>query len=248
MGVRILPARLDHAPAVVQVQFDCYPRLAQVNAWREDQVRAQIRNFPGGQFAAEVDGTVVGYCANLIVRERDALRAHTYNGITSDGTFERHDSEGDTLYGAEIMVHPSQRRKGIGSGFYRARFDLVRERRLRRFVSGGRFPGYADHRSRLSPEQYVEAVLAGRLEDRTLSMQLRAGLRVSGVLRNYLRDPSSADCATLLVWDNPDLQAGPTPDVPPPPPPPTPSPLTPEPAPGDFSGRAREDASSSFPA
>ena len=38
-------------------------------------LRAQLNNFPEGQFVAEYDGKIVGHCATFIISEKVALRA-----------------------------------------------------------------------------------------------------------------------------------------------------------------------------
>lgn len=42
----------------------------------------------------------------------DPLRHHTWSGITDSGYFTNHDVRGDTLYGADVYVHPEARGKG----------------------------------------------------------------------------------------------------------------------------------------
>lgn len=56
----------------------------------------------------------------------------------------------------------------------------------------------------MSAEEYVRRVAAGEFTDRTLSPQLKSGLRVRGVIPDYLNDPNSANYASLLDWENPD--------------------------------------------
>jgi len=150
-----------------------------------------------------VGARVVGFSASFVTSSRRALRPHTFRDITANGTFGSHDPEGDTLYGAEIMVHPSLRRLGIARRFYVRRLRLARRLGLRYFVAGGRLPGFEAFARRMTAKEYVDEVVAGRLEDRVLSVQLKMGLRVRRVLPGYLSDPRSGNFATLLVWKNP---------------------------------------------
>ena len=50
----------------------------------------------------------------------------------------------------------------------------------------------------------MDRVLTGELHDATLSMQLRNGFEVRGLLRDYIEDSASDNWATLLVWENPE--------------------------------------------
>lgn len=196
-------ARPGDIPQMLELQRDCYPVLATIAQWRAEHLASHQRNFPEGQFVADAGGRVVGYCATLRVPSGIALQPHTFREITGRGTFDTHDPAGDVLYGAEIMVHPDYRRRGIAKRFYQVRFDLVRRSGIRYFAAGGRMPGFAEHRHRMDADSYVRAVVAGRLTDRTLTAQLRSGLEVRGVLPEYLTDPKSGNYATLLVWENP---------------------------------------------
>lgn len=154
---------------------------------------------------AEENGRLIGFSACFLTDGRRALRPHTFREITGSGTFDTHRPGGDALYGAEIMVHPDYRRRGIARLFYQARFDLARRLGVRYFLAGGRIPGYGERSREMSAEEYVAKVVAGELVDRVLSAQLASGLKVRGMLPNYLNDPKSLDFATLLVWENPEL-------------------------------------------
>ncbi len=70
------------------------------------QIRGQINNFPDGQFVAEYEGRIVGYCATLIVHQAAAFGPHSWNEITGQGYGTRHDAGGDVLYGMEVCVEP----------------------------------------------------------------------------------------------------------------------------------------------
>ena len=72
----------------------------------------------------------------------------------------------------------------------------------RGIVAGGLIPGFAAHKGSLSPQDYVEGVVAGELYDSTLSFQLRRGFEVRGLLEDYIEDDASDNWATLIVWEN----------------------------------------------
>ena len=58
-------------------------------------------------------------------------------------------------------------------------------------------------------EEYVARVIAGQMVDPTLTVQLRCGFRVHGIIQNYVTDPSCDNKAAFIVWDNPDYRAAP---------------------------------------
>jgi GNAT superfamily N-acetyltransferase len=177
--------------------------------WNEDQLTSHLRVFPEGQFVAVEQSSqrVVGMAASLSVYWDDYDMKSSWRDFTDLGMFTNHDPvHGRTLYGAEVMVHPSMQGRGIGSRIYQARRDLVRRLGLLRIRAGARLRGYHAHSGRMSAEEYVIAVIRGNLKDPTLSFQLRHGFHVMGVVSDYLRhDPESLGYAAVIEWINPDI-------------------------------------------
>jgi len=184
-------------------------------AMSEGELLRHIEAFPEGQLVA-VDGAgrVLGSASSLIIDWDDYAESARWSAITGRGTFSTHNPLGKTLYGADMCVDPMARRLGIGSLFYEARKRMVRERGLKRMLTGGRIPGYAQVSEEMTPQEYVAEVVAGKRTDPTLSFQLANGLVVLDVVPEYLEDRESRDFATLLEWLNPEyvtnvsLQAG----------------------------------------
>lgn len=191
--------------ALIALNKICFPSMAEQNVvWNKGQLTNHLRLFPEGQLVAEHEGELIGAVASLIVRfGADPYRSHTYSGITDGGYFHNHDPQGDTLYGADVYVHPDRRGLGVGAALYEARRELCRTLNLRRIVAGGRIPNYEKYADRMTPEEYVAKVETGELRDLVLSFQLREGFVTRGLLRNYIRDPRSKNCATLIEWLNP---------------------------------------------
>ena len=50
---------------------------------------------------------------------------HSWDEIADKGFIRNHDSEGDTLYGIEVMVDPGYRDMKFGRRLYEARKDLA---------------------------------------------------------------------------------------------------------------------------
>jgi len=188
--------------AVIALQRRVYPEDL---CWSEDELLRHIETFPEGQLVA-VDGSgrVVASASSLIIDWDDYAESARWSAITGQGTFSTHNPLGKTLYGADMCVDPLTRRSGIGTLFYETRKRTVRERGLKRMLTGGRIPGYAQLSQEMSPQEYVADVVAGKRKDPTLSFQLANGLVVLDVVPEYLEDRESRGFATLLEWLNPE--------------------------------------------
>lgn len=174
--------------------------------WTEQQLQGHQQIFSEGQLVVEdqIAKTIVGYAASLIVNWDDYEWTTSWRDFTAGGTFTNHDPvNGKTLYGAEIMVHPKYQGSGIGSRLYVAREELVRSKKLLRIRAGARLRGYGIHAPKMSPEEYVTAVIKKKLHDPTLSFQLKRGFKVLRVIPGYLRfDSESLGYAAVIEWMN----------------------------------------------
>ncbi|MFO7774719.1 MAG: bifunctional GNAT family N-acetyltransferase/carbon-nitrogen hydrolase family protein [Candidatus Hydrogenedentota bacterium] len=198
--------RYEDIPGIVACERAAYPHFPPDALCDERLFRMQLEAFPEGQLLAEVDGKVIGYAASLIVQLDDDSPWHSYDEITGMGTFSNHNPSGDTLYGADIAVHPDYRGRGIAQKLYGGRKEIVRRFNLRRMVAGGRIPGYRDYAGRMTAEEYVDKVIRGEIKDPALNTHLRAGYKVRGVHMDYLNDKASLNYATLLEMPNPDFK------------------------------------------
>ena len=197
-------------PRLVEMNHAAYPDLvAEGVVFDGAQLAAHQAVFPEGQLVlVDAAGLVVGALSTLIVSSAEALVPHTWVGLTSHGTFAKHDPRGDTLYLADVYSDPAARGTGTGDALYDALFALCKRKKLAHVAAGGRLYGYSAVAKELSPEDYVEEVLRGERKDRVLTSQLRAGFVVKDVLSNYLDDWRSGSFATLLVWENRELSRG----------------------------------------
>lgn len=204
--ITVRSATRSDIEALVELNHIAYPELVAENVvWSAAQVKSHLQVFPDGQMVAEIDGKIVGAASSLIVDLGiDPLRWHTWAGITDNGFFTNHDPRADTLYGADVCVHPDQRGLGVGAALYRARRALCKRLNLRRIVAGGRLWHYHQYAEKYSAEEYVERVQAKQIRDLVLSYQLREGFQVRAIMPNYLPDPNSGNFATFIEWLNPD--------------------------------------------
>jgi predicted amidohydrolase/GNAT superfamily N-acetyltransferase len=205
--VRIRRARPSDVPGIYACQKAAYSAFNESALCDERQLALQQDVFPEGQLVAVLGKQIVGYAASLIVTLDDESPWFSYAEITGNGTFSSHDPSGDTLYGADIGVHPDHRGEGIAGLLYEGRKRILSRFNLRRLVAGGRIPGYSAHASEMTAEEYVAKVVAGELKDPALGAHLKAGYSVRGVHTGYVRDDQSLDYATYIELENPSHRA-----------------------------------------
>ena len=198
--ILITNTRADLLPQLVELQIVCYPTLADSSRFKTVHFESHLRIFPAGQWVALDGQRVVGMSAGFLYTFDFANPHHSFDEIIDYGFFTRHDPQGQYFYGADVSVHPNYRGRGISRRLYDARKELVRQRRLRGIVTGGMIPGFVQYKSVMDAETYVARVVAGDIFDPTLSVQLRQGFRVRGLLPNYLPDSATDGWSVLLEW------------------------------------------------
>lgn len=195
----------EDIPAIVECHEAAYPDYPPEGQYDQRIYKMQFTAFPQGQLLAEVDGKIIGYATSLIVQLDDDSELYTYAEITGAGTFSTHTPSGDTLYGADIAVHPDYRGQGIAAKLYVHRKRLLKRYNLRRMVAYGRLPGYKKVAGKMTAEEYVEAVKNGELNDMALNAHLKAGYDVKRVLLHFVGDDASMNYSTVLEMPNPDF-------------------------------------------
>jgi GNAT superfamily N-acetyltransferase len=201
--ITIANTQAVHADALEALQQAAYPTLDPAHWLRREHILAHLKRFPEGQFVALDGDRPVGMTATFRVAYDFAQPDHTFDEIIGGGFFTHHDPQGPWLYGADMSVLPAYRGQGIARRLYAARHELTQRLKLRGQIIGGMLPGFRHYRDRMTIEAYVAAVAAGEIFDPTLSVQLRNGFELRGILRGYLHDAELGDDAALLVWPNP---------------------------------------------
>ena len=200
----------DMAPALEAIQRAAFPTLAADERITAAHYRAHIARFPAGQLAVvTAAGRPVACSTDFQTTFDFAHIEHRYIDVVDRNWLGRHDPDGDWLYGADIGVLPEYRRQGLARRLYEARHALVRRLNLRGHVAGGLLRGYGAWKDRLGVDEYVAEVVAGRVVDPTLTVQLRCGFRVHGIIQRYVTDAACDDKAALIVWRNPDYREAP---------------------------------------
>lgn len=176
-----------------------------VSSYSAAMLRGQINKFREGQFVAEYQGKIIGFCSSFLIKGDIGLKPHDWNWITGGGYATRHDPDGDYLYGMEVCVDPDFRGLRIGQRLYDERKKLVQSWALRGIIYGGRLPTLAAALEEYdSAEAYVAEVEAGREKDPVLTFQLRNDFKVIGLLPHYWsEDQQSLGYGVHLLWRNP---------------------------------------------
>ena len=203
VAVQVRTTRPEDFDGIIELTRQVYTSS---HPWTREQLASHREVFPEGQFVAvePSTGAVVGMAASLIVLWDDYEPQDAWRGFTDHGMFTNHDPErGRTLYGAEVMAHPSMQGRGVGTALYAARRALAERLGLLRIRAGARLRGYGTYAQEMTPVDYVLRVVRSELFDPTLSFQLRRGFHVIDVVSGYLRhDPESLGYAATIEWLN----------------------------------------------
>ncbi|MEP7119227.1 MAG: aminotransferase class III-fold pyridoxal phosphate-dependent enzyme, partial [Acidobacteriota bacterium] len=200
-GLVVMHARPEHAEQLEGLQVVCFPTLADGERFKTRHYRRHLELFDEGQFVALDGERVVGATATIRMHFDFDHIDHTFADIIQGGWLTSHEPDGDWLYGADIGVDPSYRGRGLATALYAARQELVWRRGLRGQVTGGMLRGYGAVKHEMSAADYYAAVVAGRIKDATLSMQLAIGFEPRELLKDYLQDPVSDNYCALIVLD-----------------------------------------------
>ena len=202
--IKIVNIEPKFAKDLEELQRIAYHTLAEEELLLEEHFLSHCQVFPEGSFVALENDKVVGLGSGFLIDFDFEHPDHSFQEIIAGGSYTNHDPEGLWYYGGDISVHPQHRRKGIARELYNARKDLVKRLNKKGIVAGGVLPTYAQYKDKLSVQEYVDKVIAGEIFGRTLSVQLRNGFKVKGLLENYIKDAASDNWSTLIVWENPD--------------------------------------------
>ena len=196
-----------HVAALAAAQRLAFPTLVDDELISVPKYLKHINLFPEGQIVALVreNGREVAIGSTSTFRTNFDFINHTHPFMEAiaDGWLTNHEPDGQWLYGADMSVHPKYRGLKIGRKLYDARRELVRRLNLRGEVAGALFPGYEQYKEQMTIAQYILQVHQAKLFDPTLSVQIRNGFRVRGIMYDHISDSRSDNAAALIVRENP---------------------------------------------
>jgi 4-aminobutyrate aminotransferase / (S)-3-amino-2-methylpropionate transaminase / 5-aminovalerate transaminase len=198
-GLVITHARPQFSVQLEELQRISFPTLAEEERFKSHHYIKHMELFEEGQLVALDGGRVVGATSTLRLHFDFDHVDHTFGEIIQGGWLTSHQPDGAWLYGADISVHPEYRGRGLATALYAARQEVVWRLGLEGQVTAGMIPGYSAVKHKMTAEEYYQSVLAGRIRDSTLSMQMNAGFEPRGLLANYLNDPVCDNYSVLIV-------------------------------------------------
>jgi len=206
-AITIINTRPEHVRALEKLQHIVFPTLQPDELFSAEKYLNHIELFPEGQFIAIAHlahhDIVIGATTTFRTHFDFDDSEHTYVEAIAGGWLTNHDPSGDYLYGVDVSVHPHYRGMKLARRLYDARRTLARRLNLRGEIAGALLPGYQSHSENLSIAQYALQVKQGRIHDPTLSVQIRNGFSVRGILYDHISDARSDNAAALIVRVNP---------------------------------------------
>ena len=200
-GLVIASARAEHAAQLEALQRVVFPTLADEERFKAAHYLKHLELFPAGQFVGLDGDRVVG-------RDRDhppALRLHRslahLRGHHPGRLADLAPAGRRVALRRRYRRAPDYRGRGLAQALYAARQELVWTLGLEGQVTAGMMSGYGAVKHRMSAEEYYEGLVAGRINDPTLSMQRRVGFEFRGLLKDYLQDPVCDNYSVLIVLD-----------------------------------------------
>lgn len=206
-GLQYVRLTTGMAEAMEELELASFPTADPADLYDARELAVLAMEFPEGSFIGfDSDARDVPVAAGLGIRVNFDLDNPQHNlkeFVDASPTESGDDPKGLWYYGTDIVVRPEFRRRGIGRELYDLRKDVCREMNLKGIVAGGVIPGYAEHKTAMTADEYIVAVTAGRLYDATLSFQIENGFEAICALANYITDPEVDNWASLIVWHNP---------------------------------------------
>jgi ribosomal protein S18 acetylase RimI-like enzyme len=202
--IRIENSAPENIHALAAVQRLAYPELDESLWFLPEHYANHIRIFPEGQICLlNPAGDVVGCASSCRVFMGENEIEHTYDEKLGDNLLYKHEPNGEWLYLADMCIRPDHQGQGLSQPLLDEMKHLAQKRGLRGIVFGGVLHGYGPLKDEMSAEVYVEKTKAGKIFDPTLSVYLRRGFEITGIINFYFEAPAYGHKAALCVWKNP---------------------------------------------
>ncbi len=206
-GFIIRNAKVGDIPQMVEVENGAWEEEVPNKDlfFTEEHFKSHLEIFPEGQFVAELDGKIIGYLTLqkiLADPKNPAAGIGNWFETSGQGFLTNHNPNGNVIFGVALGALPNN----VGAG------PLLVERGIEFMIEQGcdcgflvgRIPGYHEYADRMSAEEYITTLVDGKSLDPQIRMYTAFGIRVGGLIPNYIEDPKSLNYGVLLVLDNPD--------------------------------------------
>lgn len=198
-GIIICSTQAIHAVQLEKLQEKVFPSLADSQRLKREHYLKHIEIFPEGQFVALDGQRVVGMTTAIRLSEKYLAAKHRFDDLIQGGYCTTHDKNGEWLYGVDMGTDPDYRGKGIAKALYIARHNTCRILGLKGQYTMGMLSGYGALKSQMSAQDYYRKLSIGELSDPTVSMQIKIGFELKGLVEDYLDDPVCGNCCARLV-------------------------------------------------
>ncbi|MEK8128533.1 GNAT family N-acetyltransferase [Paenibacillus filicis] len=191
---------------LIRIQQESFPPPFSPELWwNEEQLGNHVRLFPEGALCVEIEGELAASMTGMLVNYNPGDPDHSWVEMTDAGYICNHLADGNTLYVVDIGARPAYRKLGLGKWLMLSMYEVVVRLNLQRLLGGGRLPGYDRVADEMSAQDYVQAVIEGKLKDPVLTFLLRCGRTPVRLMADYLDDEESHNYAMLMEWRNPFL-------------------------------------------
>lgn len=209
----VVPSSAEYTEQMQQLQHIVYHSTPEQpdGVLLAEHFRNHLKVFPEGQFIAldTTTNTVVGLTVSMRMNfDPNKPFIEPWSVTIGDGWLNTHIANGEWMYGVESCVHPDYQGMGIGSKLMDARFDVACRLNLKGMVAGSAIIDYYKVPESVSPEEYVQGVIAGKYFDTNLTKQIRKGFKPHCLIPNYLHDPETRGWGVTIVWENPEYRPG----------------------------------------
>lgn len=190
----------QHAAALEQLQHIVFPNLADDELLKEEHYLKHLQIFPEGQLVA-LDGVKVIGATTTMRYDFDVEFPvhHTFAETVAGGWLTKHQPDGEWLYGIDVSVHPDYRGRGIAKAFYTIRNAIAREQGCKGQLTVGMLNGYYQYKDEMSIDEYYLKVKDHEIFDPTVSVQEKIGFEITGLMKDYLNDPTCGNAGAIIV-------------------------------------------------
>lgn len=188
----------DDAEQLGALQKTIFPNLSADELITAEHYRNYVTAFAQGQLVILDGKKVIATSCSMITDFDFNHYQHSFKETIGEGTLNNHNPKGEWLYQLDIGVHPDYRGKGLARQLYTANGFIAKELGLKGQLTVGMLNGYGAVRNSVTAEEYYAALIAGKRNDPTVSVQMKIGFEPLGLIPNYLNDPTCGNYGVLL--------------------------------------------------